>query len=588
MKNSDYNNSHFDVVVCGAGLAGLAFARQLRLEQPERSIALLDPLTPPIPDAIWKVGESTVEFGSHYLAGFLQLQDYLDKTQLKKLGLRFFYPNNGNMASRPEFGLSDFAEFPTYQIDRGILERDMRDMARADGTVFLEGCQVRKVELSDDGGVHRITFTDTTAGAGADGALTARWVVDATGRRQLLQRQLKLKLPHEGKACSSAWFRVPGRVHVDDLVPQNNSEWHDRVPEARRYFSTNHLCGAGYWVWIIPLSSDVTSIGIVARDDIHPFDTYNTREKAIEWLKGFEPEFGAYLDGQEMLDFKFMKEYSYSSSKVFSEDRWACVGEAAVFADPFYSPGTDLIAIANSMTVDMVRRDFEGKHDTDRIQYYSDYLIELNDELTRSIQHGYQYLGDETVSFARGLWDYSAAWGHLCPLLFNRAFTNEEKQQAMQPRGILPLFVIAVFMRRLLDEWLQHRQANGGRLTFDFVDYLNIEWLAEHRRSNLKEQESLEALGALYRSNMELHEELIQALFLIAVEDVHPEHLDRLKDIEWMNVQKLTLDPSKWESSGMFKPRTKPRPFRHLYTELRSWLKPREIELQTEREALAV
>ncbi len=587
MKNSDYNNSHFDVVVCGAGLAGLSFARQLRLEQPERLIAILDPLTPPIPDAIWKVGESTVEFGSHYLAGYLQLEDYLKETQLKKLGLRFFYSSNGSMASRPEFGLSDFAEFPTYQIDRGILERDMRDMARADGTVFLEGCQVRKVELSDDG-AHRIIFTDTTAGAGADGALTARWVVDATGRRQLLQRQLNLKQPSEGKACSSVWFRIPGRVDVDDMVSPENRKWHDRVPESRRYFSTNHLCGAGYWVWIIPLSSNVTSVGIVARDDIHPFDAYNTREKAIEWLKGNETELGAYLEGQEMLDFKFMKEYSYSSAKVFSGERWACVGEAALFADPFYSPGTDLIAIANTMTIDMIRRDFDGKHDAERIRYYSDYLIELNDELTRSIQHGYDYLGDETISLMRGLWDYSAAWGHLCPLLFNRAFTDEQKQQAMQPRGVLPLFVIAVFMRRLLDEWLQHRRKYGGRLTYDYVNYLGIEWLAEHRRSNLREQESLEALAARYRSNLELHEELLHAVFLIAVEDVHPEHLDRLKDVEWMNVQKLTLDPSKWESSGMFKPRTKPRPFRRLYTELRSWLKPRETELQTEREAHVV
>ena len=44
-----------------------------------------------------------------------------------------------------------------------------------------------------------------------------------------------------------------------------------------------------------------------------------------------------------------MKDYSYSSERVFSKDRWACTGEAALFADPFYSPGTDLIAVANTL-----------------------------------------------------------------------------------------------------------------------------------------------------------------------------------------------------------------------------------------------
>ncbi len=36
------------------------------------AVALLDPDTPPFPEAAWKIGESTVEFGAHYLAEYLQ------------------------------------------------------------------------------------------------------------------------------------------------------------------------------------------------------------------------------------------------------------------------------------------------------------------------------------------------------------------------------------------------------------------------------------------------------------------------------------------------------------------------------------
>src|SRR5579862_5788728 len=94
----------FDVIICGAGLAGLCLARQLHLEQPGLSVALLDATVGPLPEAAWKVGESTVEFGAHYLAEYLQLGDYLKKTHLTKLGLRFIFPSDGSMAERPEVG----------------------------------------------------------------------------------------------------------------------------------------------------------------------------------------------------------------------------------------------------------------------------------------------------------------------------------------------------------------------------------------------------------------------------------------------------------------------------------------------------
>jgi hypothetical protein len=49
--------------------------------------------------------------------------------------------------------------------------------------------------------------------------------------------------------------------------------------------STNHLLGKGYWVWIIPLASGATSIGIVADPQFHPYAEFNTFERAMQWLK---------------------------------------------------------------------------------------------------------------------------------------------------------------------------------------------------------------------------------------------------------------------------------------------------------------
>ena len=70
--------NHFDVVICGGGMAGLSMARQLKLELPGITSAVLDRESRPLPEAAWKVGEATTEFGAHYLTEYLQLSDYLE------------------------------------------------------------------------------------------------------------------------------------------------------------------------------------------------------------------------------------------------------------------------------------------------------------------------------------------------------------------------------------------------------------------------------------------------------------------------------------------------------------------------------
>ena len=80
-----------DVVILGGGLAGLTLALQLNDTNPDLAIVILERRTFPAPEAAYKVGESTVEIGSHYLSHTLGLQERLEKTQLRKFGLRFFF-----------------------------------------------------------------------------------------------------------------------------------------------------------------------------------------------------------------------------------------------------------------------------------------------------------------------------------------------------------------------------------------------------------------------------------------------------------------------------------------------------------------
>ena len=90
------------------------------------------------------------------------------------------------------------------------------------------------------------------------------------GRRRLLQRKLGLTRESDIKH-SSAWFRVKGIVKVGQLVDESEERWHSRDVDGTRWLSTVHLMGLGYWVWLIPMSTGHTSIGIVTDHEHHDF-----------------------------------------------------------------------------------------------------------------------------------------------------------------------------------------------------------------------------------------------------------------------------------------------------------------------------
>lgn len=555
-------DAHFDVGIVGGGLAGQCLALQLKRDLPDVSVVVFDRLARPLPEAAFKVGEATVEMGAHYLAERLGLAGYLEDRHLLKMGLRYYFGDAaGPFGERPEMGLSAPPAFDSYLIDRGRLESDLRDMIAARGVSLIEGVTVDDIDLSDNGGPH--TIGCRSQNGEPPRRVSVRWVVDATGRRRMLQRKLGLAVPEQSR-CSAAWFRVDGRVRIDELVPEENTEWHTRVTQGLRDTGVIHLLGAGYWVWIIALPSQSTSIGIVTNDEIHPVSTYGRQERALEWLAAHEPVLAEYLETFPILDFMVMKRYSHTSRQVFSADRWSCVGDAAVFADPLFAPGVDMIGVGNTITVEMIRRDLDGKLRDEDVERWSRWVIALNQALTANIQVGYPLFGHKSAASAKLLWDFAAAWGYEAPQMLNQTYLDFEDSAPLN-EAIKPFFLLQLRMQKMFADWAR---LPAGRAEYRFLDYFTFRYLTELRDRNLKAGKSMEELVEDARVNMEILEELAQALFLVAVEDQFPEYLDRFPDPVWLNAWAVGVDPEQWESDGLFSPRTEPRDITWIRDEL--------------------
>lgn len=415
----------WDVIIAGGGLAGLGLAKQLKQANPELSIVVVEKQGFPRPRAIAKVGESTVEIGSHYLSHHLGLLQHLKDKHLKKFGIRIFFGEPADDFSRQdELGASQTFGIPTYQIDRGDIENHLAAELQALGVTLIDKADILQLDVRAETGTaydKQLVIRSATV----EQTLRGHWLVDTAGRASLLKNHLKLAAKNEHKS-NAVWFRIDRTITLDDWC--ENPEWQARcMPEGRRWLSTNHLVGPGYWVWIIPLASGVTSIGIVMDDSAFDASGIADQTSAMAWLAQHQPRCAAAIGDAKFLDFVLLQDYSYDCKQLFSDQRWAIAGEAGLFADPFYSPGSDFIAFANGFICSLITAERRGQDIRVQALVYEKLLRSIYQNTLSLYTGQYGGFGDRVMMGLKLLWDYSYYWGVLSLLYFRDALCDFER-----------------------------------------------------------------------------------------------------------------------------------------------------------------
>ncbi len=466
---------HRDVVIMGGGLAGLTLALQLKKRFAGIDVLVVERRPHPVPIAAHKVGESSVEIGAHYFDTVLGLKQHMQQDQLRKFGFRFFFSEGRRDIDQvTELGASHVLPVQSYQIDRGIFENFLAQEAQRQGVEFIDHAFVKDMHLSEGAEPHRVSWQRDGAGQTA----TARWLVDACGRAGLIKRRLGLAESNSHDA-DAVWFRIKDRIVIDDWT--DNAEWRARCTPPERWRSTNHLVGAGYWVWLIPLASGSHSVGIVADPSIHPLESYNTFDKAMAWFETYQPRLFDELDGKRHLlqDFAFFKHFSYGCKQVFSADRWALTGEAGLFLDPFYSPGSDFIAIGNTYICELIERDRAGKPLGAHAQIY-DQVFHSFYESTLALYTGqYPMFADPEVLPVKVIWDYTYYWGVLSQMFFQNRLADLSVMAKLKDE-LAHCQKLNIAVQDFLRAWsLVSKKRNPAVM----LDQAALPWFAELNRS---------------------------------------------------------------------------------------------------------
>jgi FADH2 O2-dependent halogenase len=213
----------------------------------------------------------------------------------------------------------------TWHVDRGRFDLLLLQHANKLGVHVYEGVRVDGVEFNQDEAA--ITYHIGRKAM----STSCRIVVDASGRHTLLGNQLGLKVrdPVYDQYAIHTWFD-----NYDRTFAAGSEAYHDHI-------FVHFLPVANSWIWQIPVTETLTSIGVVtqkknfakskAEREQFFWDTAASRPDLYEALKA----------AKRVRPFKDEGDYSYAMKQICG-DRFVLIGDAARFVDPIFSTGVSI------------------------------------------------------------------------------------------------------------------------------------------------------------------------------------------------------------------------------------------------------
>ena len=306
-----------DVIVAGGGPSGSAAAAFLARSR--RRVLLFERDEFPR----FHIGESLLASVNDVMAAIGADQLVREAGFPQKWGATFMLADGRNER------YADFSNAPgvrapqTWQVPRATFDHLLLKHAAASGALVHERHRVLDVSFDAAGVAVSIQGPE-----GAPRQFRARAIIDASGRVGLLSRKFGLRVDEQRLANIAVFSHYTG-------VPRQ---------EGRRAGDIRIIaCADLGWFWMIPISNELTSVGVVmpraafkALPDLEP-------DRLLEHAIAGTPVVARLLAHcKREWPVRVEKDFSFGS-RAYAGDRWVLVGDAGSFLDPVFSTG---VAIA--------------------------------------------------------------------------------------------------------------------------------------------------------------------------------------------------------------------------------------------------
>ncbi len=214
----------------------------------------------------------------------------------------------------------------SYQVTRADFDKLLLDHAAESGAEVHEGTSVKSVEFANE---HvDLALTDGKS-------IRARYIIDASGRNSVLGTKFNIKKTYEHLKKLSIF------AHYDGV-------WRREGIDATL---TVLIRGIDRWFWIIPLTGERTSIGVVLDSETFR-SSKQTPEDFLEQALIEQPVIMQRMrEARRVSGVHVAADFSYRSTQLYG-DRWLLAGDAAGFIDPIFSSGVFLAVFSGELAAD--------------------------------------------------------------------------------------------------------------------------------------------------------------------------------------------------------------------------------------------
>jgi halogenation protein CepH len=361
-------SEHFDVVVVGGGPGGSTVAALVA--RAGHRVLLLDKESFPR----YQIGESLLPATVHGICRLLGVE-----RELAEAGFPVKHGATFRWGANPRPWSFSFAESPrlagqpahAYQVERLKFDQILLDNARRTGVEVREQHTVLGV-LEDD---ERVTGVRFRTPDGTIAAVEATVVVDASGAGSRIAR-------HVGPRTRSEFLRnlaVFGYFEGGRRLPG---------PDAGNILSAAFDNG---WLWYIPLSDTLTSVGAVVRPHLAPLVQADPEQALYGLIEQCPLIEDNLADATRVTEgpygqVRVRKDWSYGSTR-FWRPGMVLIGDAACSVDPVFCSGVHLATysgllaarsvnsvLSGAVPEDLAFAEFEGRYRREHGVFY-DFLL---------------------------------------------------------------------------------------------------------------------------------------------------------------------------------------------------------------------
>ncbi len=396
-------NHNYDTIVIGGGPAGSTVAT-LVAEQGHRVLLLEREAEPK-----FKIGESLIP-ATYWTFKRLGMLEKLRSSHFPQKYSVQFYSRSGKASSPFYFFQTNPHESAvTWQVLRSEFDEMLLDNAAEKGVEVRRGTSVREVLFDGDTATGVVTQNSN----GTRETLYATVIVDSTGQRSLIGRQLNLNTTEANLKMASLFTHYEGGHRDEGLDEGATLILHTEEKDS--------------WFWSIPLPYNRTSIGVVGALDYllqnrrDADGKLNTQKIFTEELEKCAPLKQRLEGAKQLFPVQTTKDFSYRASRI-AGDHWVLVGDAFGFLDPVYSTGLFLALKSGEMAADVIIEAFE-KNDFSEAQLgsFGPAFVEGMEAFRKLVYAFYT----KEFSFARFLSEYPEHQGGIVDILSGDVFRKD-------------------------------------------------------------------------------------------------------------------------------------------------------------------